>query len=785
MLRRVNGALLGLLLCMATFAAAQAPQTRDVTITGRVTDPAGEPLSGCRVFAKSHWFGETYAETQADEAGAFTITVTALAASALKNLFMDGREREQKHTIVAAKEAYAVGWAIVTEGDKPTVKLGDSPVTCAGTATDREGNPLAGVTVNVTFIRYAGRDGLESWFLRTAFPLLSDVTDETGRFEISGLPRGSVLGLRASAEGMVELQRAGNVESGAQDTSIVLQPAASISGRITRDGRPVADVQIRAQSTDSISHRDSDAAGEFKFDNLSPGIYNVLVKAPEDYTAVAAADIRLEAGDHRQGVELELIEGGFVEGTVTDAETGQPVAGVRIRAHGPADPSSGGTLLGTSTDEAGYYRLRLPPGNNTVSVSSSGKDYEPAEPGMLGVEVVAGKTAAGIDFKVTKPKLIKGIVRGPDGKPVAGLTVVVAIEGMWHYSADFRDGLLLYETQTDEAGRFEYRPGRGPGYRHGPTYAVFTKDAEQGLAGAQFLFDLDSSVEVNLQPGAYILATVADIEGNPLEGIPVAAELKLDRPGPGPWTYVIMGAKSDAEGNLRIGPLPAGYPLRVRPVGEANDKVADDTWRELGLISLREGEEYQLPPLVLNLAGRTVRGWVGDEQQNPVSGARILVTKCKQAAETDADGDFEIAGLPMKDRVWIVAIHPTKALYKAERLNPDWGFEPGLILEPPGEVTGQIQDAAGNPVSGLRVELNTMVRFEHAIAQWLPPGATQQTTQTDADGKFSFEGLIGGIGYWISTSGTETDLDLSEQFTALSKAVVQLGTIVATQKRRP
>jgi len=773
------------LLCIATFAAAQAPQTRDVTITGRVTDPAGEPLSRCRVFAKSAWFGEAYAETQADESGAFTITVTALGASAIKNLFMDGREREQKYTVIAAKEAYALGWLIVTEGDKPTVKLGDSPVTCAGRAIDREGNPLAGVTVNVTSVRYAERDGLERLYVGTVFPLLSDVTDEAGCFEISGLPRGGVLGLRASAEGMVQLQRAGNVESGAQDTSIVLQPAASISGRITRDGQPVADVEIRAQSTDSISHKDSDAAGEFKFDGLSPGMYNVLVKAPEGYTAVAAANIKLEAGDHRQGVDLELIEGGFVEGTVTEAESGQPVVGVLIRAHGPADPSSRGTLVGTSTDEAGRYRLRLPPGDNTVSVSSSGKDYEPAEPGKLGVEVVVGKATSGIDFKVTKPKLIKGIGRGPDGKPVAGLTVVVAIEGMWHYSPDSRDAIQLYETQTDEAGRFEFRPGQGPGYQHGPTYAVFAKDAEQGLAGAQFVFDLDSPVEVNLQPGAYILATVADTEGNPLEGMPVAAELKADRSGPGPWTYVIMGRRSDAEGSLRIGPLPAGYPLRVRPVGEANDKVADDTWRELGAISLREGEEYQLPPLVLNLGGRTVRGWVGDEEQNPVSGARILVTKCKQAAETDADGDFEIAGLPMKHDVWIVAIHPTKALYKAERLNPDWGFEPGLILEPPGEVTGQIQDAAGNPVTGLRVELHSLTYLERTVEQWLPPGATRQTTQTDADGKFSFEGLIGGIEYWISTSGTETDLELSERFTALSKAVVQLGTIVATQKQRP
>ena len=352
-----------------------------------------------------------YTETRTDASGAFTVTVTAAP-----DILERANRRAQHYQVIAANEDHALGWALVLEGELAALQLRAQPVTCAGTVTDRLGKALPGVTVTVTWLRHVDTDWLDRLSLKDS-DLLSAATDAAGRFEISGLPKGNLLSLRTTAEGMVVLQRAGYVATDAQDVVVVLQPAASISGRITRDGQPVADVQIRAQGGHSISHKDSDAAGEFRFDGLLPGTYNVLTRAPEGYTAVAVANIRLEAGDYRQGLELELIEGGFVEGTVTAVETGQPMAGVRIRAHGPADPSEGGTLLGTSTDEAGRYRLRLPPGNNTVNVGLGGKDYEPVEPGKLAVEIVAGKTTAGIDFEVTKPKSIEGIVRGPDGAP--------------------------------------------------------------------------------------------------------------------------------------------------------------------------------------------------------------------------------------------------------------------------------------------------------------------------------------------------------------------------------
>jgi hypothetical protein len=71
------------------------------------------------------------------------------------------------------------------------------------------------------------------------------------------------------------------------------------------------------------------------------------------------------------GVRYEAPESGFISGTVTDAATGSPIAGADVVA------SQDGTVVrSTTTDENGYYLLRLPLGTYTVEASINGQGTE-------------------------------------------------------------------------------------------------------------------------------------------------------------------------------------------------------------------------------------------------------------------------------------------------------------------------------------------------------------------------------------------------------------------------
>ncbi|MHB1561067.1 MAG: carboxypeptidase regulatory-like domain-containing protein, partial [Isosphaeraceae bacterium] len=88
-----------------------------------------------------------------------------------------------------------------------------------------------------------------------------------------------------------------------------------------------------------------------------------LMDHPNDgpWTYRAAADVVLKAGQ-TTAVTIELIRGVLVEGQVVDARSGRPVAEVGVGLYGPIRPRSGAAILGTTTDDDGRFRFRLPPG---------------------------------------------------------------------------------------------------------------------------------------------------------------------------------------------------------------------------------------------------------------------------------------------------------------------------------------------------------------------------------------------------------------------------------------
>ena len=132
---------------------------------------------------------------------------------------------------------------------------------------------------------------------------------------------------------------------------------------------------------------------------------------------VTWTDGRVQVSGHNQqdvffAAVPQIQTGGTLTGTVTDAGTGTPIAGARVRAVGAVDRSS-------STNRDGVYRLTgLPEGSYDVTVTAFGY----VQGSATGVPVVDGQTTTQ-DFALTPgpAHAVSGtVVSSLTGLPVAG-----------------------------------------------------------------------------------------------------------------------------------------------------------------------------------------------------------------------------------------------------------------------------------------------------------------------------------------------------------------------------
>lgn len=157
----------------------------------------------------------------------------------------------------------------------------------------------------------------------------------------------------------------------------------SIGGRVVNEnGQPVAGASafVRAVNSSFIGRATTtDADGNFRVNNLEPALYIVSANAPT-YTTVLS-DPNDPATYYRIGdtVNLRMIRGGVITGTVTNA-LGEPVVAVRVKAIMVRDANGQvpkmpyiGFSQQQSTDDRGIYRIYgVTPGTYLVSAGGLG-----------------------------------------------------------------------------------------------------------------------------------------------------------------------------------------------------------------------------------------------------------------------------------------------------------------------------------------------------------------------------------------------------------------------------
>jgi CshA-type fibril repeat protein len=391
-------------------------------VTGIVTDSGnGQPIAGAQVTLT----GADTAAAVSDAAGTYRfvalpgpVTITASAAGFLA----------------------ATGSATLDAGQTlnfsprlwPETSVPPTTTSVTGRVIDTlTGQPLAGASVSV-----AGN-------------ALQVSTDPTGLFQLADLPPGE-LALDVALAGYQSVHIALTAPAGMADLGTIrLSPLSSpdsgttgvVTGIVTDSGsgQPIAGAQVTLTGAETVSVA-TDAAGAYRFVVL-PGPVTVTVSAAGFLSATGSAP--LQAGQLLNFSPGLLPETSApptttsVTGTVVDALTGQPLAGVQV--------SIAGNALHVSTDATGLFRWAdLPVGALELDLTLAG--YQ-----GLHVSLLASAGTADLGPLRLSPlpdsTTLTGIVTdNTTGAPLAGASVL--IESLGKSALTGADGTYRIEGIT-------------------------------------------------------------------------------------------------------------------------------------------------------------------------------------------------------------------------------------------------------------------------------------------------------------------------------------------------
>ncbi|MCJ7583136.1 MAG: carboxypeptidase regulatory-like domain-containing protein [Candidatus Aminicenantes bacterium] len=486
------------------------------TITGQVTTEEG-PLSGVTI--RSRMTGQASQSTTTDAAGQYRLLL-----------------HKGDQTLIADHPDYAPSSAQISvqEGKTDVVNLIlTEGLTISGKVVNKSDTPVAGASVNVYSL------------IGTSSVSRSAMTDRRGQFEIWGLVEGEV---RMSAfHRSYARSNQTQVQSGATDVEIVLQPALFITGSVSdaESNKPLNNYTIFV-STGSISVANSLRVsklpeGRFKSGpSYAPGTKLTVIALSQEYAWKMVKNIEIDSIVD-EGLNFQLSKGVILKGIVVN-EDGQPVANAKVQELIPEERYSLSSRLQflkkSLTDKNGAFTFENV-SEDGIDIWVSHKDYTD-----LRLTVSPEGVDIPIKFYMKSGLSISGrIIR--DGKPAEGLSVSARLK----VSAQMISRRPMETTDEEGEYKLEHLP---PG-----TYIVSLMSGEKTRQRFHLSTEIelvDKNVELNLDPlGNGTIEGIVVLDGEPSEGARISAytgeENSEDR-------KLVGGIFSDAEGRYKLTELP-------------------------------------------------------------------------------------------------------------------------------------------------------------------------------------------------------------------------------------
>lgn len=577
-------------------------------------------------------------------------------------------------------------------------------------------------------------------------------TNAQGEFSASGLPPGRYR-LSASMPGFLPTAQSNvSLAAGTDQSGVILEVVAGgnqVDGTV-RDigGGPVEGAFVHAQT-----HRPVVAAsgGQLGYGAVTDAEGHYVLTVPDgtwkltaggdDYTADSRT-VRVEHGPGR--ADFDLVPGAAIIGRVVARATGEPVAGARvgfnvdIRRGGRTTHRAGDPEQVAFSDDAGRFRLRpLEPGQYSLYANAPGL----ASAATTVVHAAIGEELTNIEVLIDPAFDARGFVVDAH-EPERGLGGVQVM-------ALVMPGRRQMVTQTEPDGHFELL-GLIPG-----SYMLMFDGEGLLSSGFEHSLQIDDrdpdDMLVELERGTQIRGRVEP---------PVAGRIEVsNRKDRGGLELMLAAAKLakataniQADGSFVIDTVPAGAwkllatgddgsqgQLEIE-IGEAglDDAVIALTPRSKVTGSVRNAGGEPVPGLTVTLegAGGPARNFPGMQGRRSAG-----------AGVTAADGGFVVWGVDAG--TYTVAVHD--AAGQAVEVSGAAGTPPAVeavagldvtefdlqVTLPRGVIAGRVLGPEGQPM----VDAWVTVRGGDSASSW---GGGTNTTITDTEGAFAFEGLAMG-----------------------------------------
>jgi hypothetical protein len=465
-----------------------------------------------------------------------------------------------------------------------------------------------------------------------------------------------------------------------------LEPGRSIRGRVVdAKGQPIAGARITPVfrgCRDLLGWRaETGVDGRFEWANAPRGFIELNVEDPADGQEVRLFGSRVQDGE----LVVRMPPPFRLHGTVVDAETGRPIEPFRLIEGDVWTHDFNAEEDEISPDWSADRARTVAGGRYEVRFPRSGRPrHEPWGLGytLLVIRIEAEGYAPAIsrkyrmqegeqtcDFALRRRPWIKGMVRAPDGSPVSGAEVVVAVQGgpvPGIYNGRLTKGWRGDMVRTGPDGRFAFaKPDDG-----GRIVIVSDRGLAQRTAD-----ELAAEPVVTLEPWGRIRGQIRVGTGIGARQIVGAMITEADYRGQ-PAVPFSARALTDAEGHFLLERVAPGHAMVYRPHWFSNGTLLRSHRQGVEVASGRTAE------VIVGGTGRPVIGRVTRAAGLPPFELESVrgQLKLQQPAPEFPEGfdDWE----PERQRAWWFAYYETEEGRKyyenantyAVKVRPDGSF---------------------------------------------------------------------------------------------------------------
>ncbi len=512
----------------------------------------------------------------------------------------------------------------------------------------------------------------------------------------------------------------------------------------------------------------------------------VVCRAPG--YALASKSLSGHGDDTRElRIDFSLRPGASIAGRVTDAATGEGIAGAEVIPTS-SDTSVLASLMPTAmgvnagkTDDTGAYDLpNLKAGNYRVMVNAREQGYTFASSQAPVVSVEEGKLADHVDFALEKGGVVRGTVRGTNGEPLeevrVNLTPVQIVNTAMTNMADLA-ALSDLITRTDGDGAYELA-----GLPYDTEFRVLAEKDDYAPASTE-VFQLtrsrpDAVLDVALGKGSAVSGFVTYSDGSPASAVNVRLMPEFSEIVGGRLSEP-KKATSDEKGAFRIERVAAGKfsvgaglseAAAFMPFAKPGERVAIVTDGLHDVTNVRLTLERPVVTEPRAPATGVIRGRVVQDKDGAAVGA-VRVTaertegpKVSAGGFTDSGGLFELRKL--EEGRYDVSVDAEQGVGRVESVA--LGDTVTVRLSAPSTVSGQVEDASGAPVADCTVQLTEpdpelgeedlakeLSKFKPENLMEEMFGISGQSCATDAGGFFEFRPVATGTYVLKAKSATK------------------------------